>query len=71
MGQRTAVDVVTTAEAAVSVCSSNFELVFTPIVPVDPDSVGDDLDSGARSRARYREDDKEYVSHPRALCGLV
>jgi hypothetical protein len=62
MGRRTAARVVPTAEVTASVPSSNSALVFTHVVPVDP--IGDDRESGAASRARGREDGKEYVSRP-------
>ncbi len=62
MGRRTAARVIPTAEVTASVLSSNSALVFTHVVPVDP--IGDDRESVAASRARGREDGKEYVSRP-------
>jgi hypothetical protein len=64
MGRRTAARVVPTAEPTASTCSNNSAVVFTPVVPVD--HVADDVESGAASSARCREDCHEYVSHPRA-----
>ena len=63
MGRRTG-RVVPTAEPTASTCSNNSAVVFTPVVPVD--HAADDVESGAASSARCREDDHEYVSHPRA-----
>ncbi len=63
MGRRTG-RVVPTAEPTASTASNNSAVVFTPVVPVE--HVADNRESGAASSTRCREDDHEYVSHPRA-----
>jgi hypothetical protein len=62
MGRRTAARAVPTAEPTASTCSNNSVVAFTPVVPIE--HVADDVESGAASSARCREDGHEYVSHP-------
>jgi hypothetical protein len=62
MGRRTAARVVPKAERT---CSSNSEVIFTPVVPAE--HAADDQESGAASSSCFREDGQEYVSHPREL----